>query len=152
MAGSMALPGASGEENQHGEDFQTACQHGPAEHQFAQITELTEIAGRTHSLQTGTDVVEGAEHGREIGSHRKTIQRNNQKDQKYDHHVSREIGIGVVQDLFIHNTAVVPDDLYPAWIEHFTDIPANTFQQEQQTGNLQTAAGGAGTGANHHQT
>ena len=40
----------------------------------------------------------------------------------------------------------------PLWNEfHPVDIPAGTFQQQKQTANFQTAAGGAGAGTYHHQ-
>ena len=48
--------------------------------------------------------------------------------------------------------SVVADHFHPAGIQHLTDIPADTLQQKQQTGHFQTAAGGTGTGTDHHQT
>ena len=59
---SIALPGVSGEKHKHGENFQAASQHGPAQNQLAQIAESAKIAGGANSLQSGTDVVEGTKH------------------------------------------------------------------------------------------
>ena len=55
---SAPLPGAAGEQNQHGENLQAARQHSPGQDHLAEITVSTEVAGGSHRLQTGSDVVE----------------------------------------------------------------------------------------------
>ena len=112
---------------------------------------MTKIGSRTNHFQTGTNVVKGTQYRREVGTHRKTIQGNQRKDRKNNDHISRQIGIGIVQDLLIHRTAVVADHFHLPGIQHLADVPADTFQQKQQTGHFQTAAGGTGAGTHHHQ-
>ena len=65
---STANPGIFGKQNQNGEDFQPACQHGQGQGQLGQGAELGEIAGGANGFQTGADVVEAAQHGGEIGA------------------------------------------------------------------------------------
>ena len=60
------FPGIPGEENQNGENLQTAGQHGPTQNQLAEITVCGEVTGGAYSFQTGADVVEGTQHSGEI--------------------------------------------------------------------------------------
>ena len=53
----MFSPGASGQENQNGENLQSACQHCQRQHNFGYATIDAEIAHRANSFHTGTDVV-----------------------------------------------------------------------------------------------
>ena len=148
----MLFPGAPGQQHQNGEDLQTACQHGTGEHKLAEITVLTEVAGRTYSLDAGADVIEGTQSGGEIGSHGEAIQGYQRKHHKQDDHIGGKVGIGVGKDLFVHGLTVVADDLYLPGIEHLTDVSAQTLDEQKQPGDLQAAAGRACAGAHHHQT
>ena len=145
-------PGLPGEENQNGENLQTACQHGKGQHQLAQIAECAEITGGTYGFKSGTYVVKGAKHGRKICADGEAVHRNDQEDRKNDHHIGSKVSIGVFQYLLIHSGAVVADHLHLPGGEHFADVPAKSLQQQKQSGNLQTAAGGTSAGTHYHQT
>ena len=149
--GSFLHPGAPGEQNQNGEDLQTARQHGPAEDQLAQVAVGTEIAGGAHSLQTGADIVEAGQHRGEIGACGEAVQRDDGKYRKENDHIGGEVGVGVVQDLLIHDGTVVADYFYLPGVQHLPDVPAQTLHQQQDPGHLQAAAGGACAGTHHHQ-
>ena len=63
---STANPGIFGKQNQNGEDFQPACQHGQGQGQLGQGAELGEIAGGANLLQTGTNVIQRCYYSRKI--------------------------------------------------------------------------------------
>ena len=71
---SDAAPGGTGKQHQHGEYFQTACQHVKAQNQLGEGTVAAEITGGTHSFQAGSDVVETGQHRGEIGADGEIIQ------------------------------------------------------------------------------
>ena len=104
--GLSVAPGAAGEKHQNGENLQTACQHGPGQHQLAEIAVSAEVAGGAHGLQTGTDVIEGTQHRGEIGSHRESVQGDDDEHREEDDHIGGKVGIGVGKNLFVHNLAV----------------------------------------------
>ena len=75
-------PGVPGKQNQNGEDLQSACQHGPTQHQLAQIAVSAEITGGANGLHSGADIIKGTQHSGEIGADGEAVQRNNGKDYK----------------------------------------------------------------------
>ena len=121
------FPGVSGQQYQNGENFQTAGQHGPTQHQLAQVAECGEIAGGANGFQTGTDVVEGTQNSGKIGADRKTVQGNDRENCENDDHISGKIGICVGKNLLVYDLSVIADQFYLPGGEHLADIPAQTF-------------------------
>ena len=84
LSADSAFPGIPADENQNGEDLQSAKQHIQTKNQLGKGTETSKIAGRTYRLKAGTHVVETAEHGGEVGSDGETIQTDECETDKQD--------------------------------------------------------------------
>ena len=72
-------PGAAGQQYQHGEYLQSACQHIDDQYEFGKTAVSGEIAGRTHSFQTGTDIVKAGEHSGNVGACGEAVDTDDQK-------------------------------------------------------------------------
>ena len=147
----MFSPGASGQENQNGENLQSACQHCQRQHNFGYATIDAEIAHRANSFHTGTDVVKTGQNSRNVGANRKTVQRNHQIANDDDNHIGCQIGVGVFQNFFIHCTTVITHNHNLPGVENLPDISTQNFENQQHTGHFDTTACGTGTGADDHQ-
>lgn len=91
----MALPGASGEQHQNGENFQTACQHTEGQQQLTEAAVSAKVAGGADSVQAGADVIEGGQGGGQVGLYGEAVQGQQSEDQNHNHHIGGKIGVGV---------------------------------------------------------
>ena len=76
------------------------------------------------------------------------------KIESYEHEddaVNGEIGVDVVADLFADGAAVHINGLHAARVERLADGAANALHQEQNAGDLETAARAACAGADEHE-
>ena len=71
--------------------------------------------------------------------------------QHEDDAVNGEIGVDVVADLFADGAAVHINGLHAARVERLADGAANALHQEQNTGDLETAARAACAGTDEHE-
>ena len=144
-------PGAAGEEGQNGENLQTACQHIEDQHQLGKGAVGAEITGGAHGLQTGTDVVEAGQHRGDVGGGGKTVQRDEDDADDDNDHISGQVGIGVIQNLFIYHLVVVSHHLDFPGMDDLADIAAEALEQKQHPHAFDAAAGGSRAGADDHQ-
>ena len=142
-----ALPGVTGEQAQNGENLQPAQKHIQNQDQLAQNTESAEIAGWAYGFQAGADVVEAAQHGGEVGAGGEAVQAQQQETDEQDEHIGNQVSVGAFHHLFVHRLVIVPDHLDPIWVQHLQETAAKALKQQNNPGNLNAAAGGAGTGA-----
>ena len=70
----VSLPGARREQQEHGEQLQTAGEHIEDEHALAQRREKVEVAGRAAQRKTRADVVERGRDRGEAGHEILTVQ------------------------------------------------------------------------------
>ena len=71
-------PGPGIEQDQHGQQFQSAGQHVKDQDQFGQVAVCIEVPGGAYSGQAGTDVVQGGGHGGEVGLKIEPVQADGQ--------------------------------------------------------------------------
>lgn len=127
----MASPGAAGQQNQNGENFQSACQHSNGKKQFGYIAIAAEIHHRADGFHTGADVVKAGQYGRNVCADGESVQGDDQVANDNNDDISCQIGVGVVQYLFVYSPSVIADDHYFPGIQDLTDIPAQNFENQQ---------------------
>ena len=137
MKQSILLPGASGEQNQNREDFQSASQHIEDQDQLTECAVASKITGRTYRFHAGANVVETGQDSGEVGADREIVQRDQDETQYDDDCVGSKVGVGVIQNGFINGAAIGADDHDLPGLEDLTDISSQTLQQQQKTAAFQ---------------
>ena len=113
--------------------------------------EVGKIAHGSHLLQAGTDVADAGHNGGEGGSEGEVIQGHHQHGGKGDEHIGAQEDHDAVEHFLIHHPAVQLDHTHRAGVKDLSDLPAHTFEQQEDAGAFHTAAGGAGAGAAQHE-
>ena len=139
------------EQNQHGEQLQTARQHIENQHPFAEDVEGAEIAGGTDHRKTGADVVDGGGHGGEGGDDILSLDADEQDGQTEDQHIGGQVDIDGPDGLMVHGTALHLDPVDGPGMDVRADLPEGGFEEDEDAADLDAAAGGACAGADEHQ-
>jgi len=148
---STLFPRSAAEQHQHGEDLQSSHDHAQGQHDLGQIRQSGEIAAGANQVKTGTHVAHAGQGRAEGGSEGVVVQRHHKHTGQNDGHIAAHKDQNGVDGLFFHHFAVQLDDLHPAGVADPMDLPADGPEQQQDTGALHAAAGGAGAGAAEHQ-
>ena len=108
------------------------------------------VSDRTHQGKTGTDVVECRSNCRKVGDKIEVIQRDQQHGKGKNKNVDAHVNICGADNLVLDRLAVNLDAAYTPGIRHWISS-FYRFQQDQDAGNLNAAAGTSGTGTDKHQ-
>ena len=148
---SSAAPGVGAEEEQERENLESAEEHIERKDNLREIAVNAEILCGADKLKAWADVVEAGRDGGEIGTDGKAVHRDDGEAEHEDDAVNGKIGVDVVADLFADGAAVHINGLHAARVERLADGAANALHQEQNTGDLETAARAACAGADEHE-
>ena len=145
---SVLFPGGRGEQHQHREQLQAACQHIEAEHQLGKHRKAGEVLRGANRSKAGTDVAERGG-GRREGGHKilavKGEQQQRQRKQgKQTSEIHKDGAHRFRLDLLLAN-----GHLFDALgVDGVADLARETLEQNENARDLYTAAGAAGAGAN----
>ena len=151
LTAAAALPHRGGEQEQHGEDLQTAHQHVEGEQQLGPGAERGEVAHGTHDFQTGSDIVDaGRDRGKgrdEVGAVGSEQQRRDREDQ----HIHRQEQVDAAHFCIVQRLSLKAHGGDGVGVQEPSHVGPGGLAKDHDPGDLDPAAGGTRAGAHEHQ-
>ena len=144
-------PCLGGEHYYYREQLESAHKHKQAQKQLDGGGEKGEVAHRAYKSQTGTYVAQAGNGGGEAGGKIKPVQTHQKSRSKQDNHVQGEKCVGGAYGVLVQRGAVETYYLYLIGTDKLVDTAADAFEQDDDSGDLDSAAGASRAGAYKHQ-